>query len=93
MKEELVHMSNNGNKKQADDIVVSVNTQMMIGVVIVGVVMFRVNHKLTVLARSQIAVLESIKQMAEGVMSIDETLNNVPVKVMAAKATEEAASA
>lgn len=70
MKEELVHMDNN-KKKDETEVPISVNTQMMIGVVIVGVMMFRFNQKLNILARSQISVIEGIKQLAEATINED----------------------
>lgn len=76
MKEELVPMDDNKKKQTEADLPVSVNTQMMIGVVIVGVMMFRFNQKLNVLARSQMTLTEGVKYLAEGVTAIDEDLTN-----------------
>lgn len=83
MQEELVHMDSN-KKKDETEVPVSVNTQMMIGVVIVGVMMFRFNQKLNILARSQLTLTEGVKNLVDGVMSIDEDLDN-----LLSKTTEE----
>jgi hypothetical protein len=71
MKEELVHMN---NKKAEPEVAVSVNTQMMIGVIFVGVMMVRIDRKLNILARSQISVLESLKHVAEGTVKVEEVV-------------------
>lgn len=71
-------------KKDETEVPVSVNTQMMIGVVIVGVMMFRFNQKLNILARSQLTLTEGVKNLVDGVMSIDEDLDN-----LLSKTTEE----
>jgi hypothetical protein len=75
MKEELVHMNN--NKKAEPEVAVSVNTQMMIGVIFVGVMMVRIDRKLNILARSQISVLESLKHVAEGTVKVEEVVEEV----------------
>jgi hypothetical protein len=72
MKEELVHMNN--SKKAEPEVAVSVNTQMMIGVIFVGVMMIRIDRKLNILARSQISVLESLKHVAEGTVKVEEVV-------------------
>jgi hypothetical protein len=75
MKEELVHMNN--SKKAEPEVAVSVNTQMMIGVIFVGVMMVRIDRKLNILARSQISVLESLKHVAEGTVKVEEVVEEV----------------
>jgi hypothetical protein len=72
MKEELVHMNN--SEKAEPEVAVSVNTQMMIGVIFVGVMMIRIDRKLNILARSQISVLESLKHVAEGTVKVEEVV-------------------
>lgn len=67
---------NNNRSKKAEEAPVSVNTQMMIGVVIVGVMMFRFNNKMNTMMRSQMRLTEGVKLLTDGVISIDEELAN-----------------
>lgn len=89
MREEVVHVDSKNGKKAEDDLPVSMNTQMMIGVAVVGFMAFRINRNLKLLLINQ-------KQLAEGMMLLGEGVSEQTtaakdlIGLVAGKAVKEA---
>jgi hypothetical protein len=71
MKEEVVLMDNR-DKNTKPDAPVSVNTQMFIGVVVVGFVMIRVNAKLNIVMRNQKNLADGMRYLGDGMQTLDK---------------------